>query len=196
MTPVSNAPIGPPTVLVLASGQGARYRAGGGQTHKLQALLAGRPVLERTLESVRRAGLPLHLEHSSLHAGMGDSLAAAVRATPAAHGWLILPADMPLALPRTLLAVASALQSDGAAAAQPVVDGRRGHPVGFASRHFERLATLTGDQGARSLLSALRAAGAVMDITTDDAGALLDIDTPQDLAQAEALWRARLGSGA
>lgn len=147
--------------------------------------------MERTVESVRMAGLPLHMEHSPNHAGMGDSLSAAVRATPTARGWLILPADMPLVLPQTFLALAAALQS-GASAAQPVWQGRHGHPVGFAAGHFAHLAALAGDQGARVLLSSLRAGGAVVDIPTIDPGVLLDIDTPQDLARAEALWSARL----
>lgn len=179
-----------PTVLILASGRGLRFRAAGGQSHKLQALLAGRGVMARTVESVQAAGLPWHLEHSQDHAGMGDSLASAVRATANATGWLILPADMPLVLPTTLVEVAAALQS-GASAAQPILEGRRGHPVGFSARHFEPLAALAGDQGARSLLSNLRAAGEVVDIPTGDPGILLDIDTPQDLVRAEALWLAR-----
>ncbi|MCZ2496539.1 NTP transferase domain-containing protein [Xylophilus sp. Kf1] len=179
-----------PTVLILASGQGRRFRAAGGSTHKLEALLGGRTVLQCTVESVRRAGLPMHLEHRDDHAGMGDSLAAAVRAVSPEHGWLVLPADMPMVLPRTLRAVAQAVRS-GACAAQPLFELQRGHPVGFAARHGVRLAALSGDQGARSLLSDLRAEGAVVECPVDDPGVLLDIDTPQDLTRAESLWLAR-----
>jgi len=179
-----------PTVLILASGRGLRFMAAGGRSHKLQALLGGVSVLERTLESVRASGLPLHMEQSGRHAGMGDSLAAAVRATPDACGWLILPADMPLVLPATLLAVAAALQC-GASAAQPVREGQRGHPVGFGAQHHGELVALKGDQGARSLLSGLRTSAKAIDVPTADPGILLDIDTPQDLERAEALWLAR-----
>ena len=179
-----------PTVLILASGRGLRFRAAGGQSHKLQALLGGQGVMARTVESVQAAGLPFHIEHSTHHAGMGDSLASAVRATPGLNGWLILPADMPLVLPTTLVAVASALQS-GAGAAQPILEGQRGHPVGFAARHFEHLAALAGEQGARSLLNGLRTAGEVIEIAVADPGILLDIDTPQDLVRAQTLWVAR-----
>ena len=38
-----------PVVLVLASGRGERFRASGGTTHKLQALLGARTVLDHTL---------------------------------------------------------------------------------------------------------------------------------------------------
>ncbi|HEY2256300.1 MAG TPA: NTP transferase domain-containing protein, partial [Variovorax sp.] len=106
-----------PTVIVLASGRGERFRAAGGAGHKLQAPLAGSTVLAHTLAAVRASGLPWHLEDIG-HPGMGDSIAAAVRATSGAAGWLILPGDLPLVQPATLHAVARAL---GAAvqAAQP-----------------------------------------------------------------------------
>ena len=97
-----------PTVIVLASGRGERFRASGGTQHKLSALLGGRPVLARTLEAVRASGLPWHLEDAG-HAGMGDSIAAGVRSTPNDVGWLILPADLPLIQSATLVQVAQAL---------------------------------------------------------------------------------------
>src|SRR5688572_6597570 len=93
-----------PTVLVLASGRGERFAASGGGTHKLQALLAGKPVLQHTLDAVAASGLPWHVEDAG-HDGMGDTIAAAVRATPDAAGWLILPGDLPLVQGATLRAV-------------------------------------------------------------------------------------------
>ena len=74
-----------PCVLVLASGRGERFLASGGSTHKLAALLDGRPVLEHVLAAVRASGLPWHLERAA-HAGMGDSIAAAVAATSQSAG--------------------------------------------------------------------------------------------------------------
>jgi hypothetical protein len=67
-----------PTVLVLASGRGARFCNFGRHGSQAQADLAGRPVLQHTLDSVRVI-LPWHLEDR--HTGMGNSIAAAVRAT-------------------------------------------------------------------------------------------------------------------
>ncbi|MFT4265815.1 MAG: NTP transferase domain-containing protein, partial [Xenophilus sp.] len=107
-----------PVVLVLASGRGERFRASGGQVDKLQALLGGRPVIGRTLDAVHASGLPWRVEDAG-HPGMGDSIAAAVRATREAPGWLVLPADLPLVRPQTLRRVADALAA-GAGAAQPV----------------------------------------------------------------------------
>ncbi|WPB58493.1 NTP transferase domain-containing protein [Xylophilus sp. GOD-11R] len=178
-----------PTVLILASGLGLRFRKAGGQTHKLQADLAGRPVLERTIEAVRATGLRWHLEQT-FHPGMGETIAAAVRATRQAAGWLVLPADMPLISPQTIRQVADAI-ARGAEAAQPVMGGQRGHPVGFAAGNGEILRAMRGDEGARFLLATIRQIGKAEEIEVDDPGILEDIDTPADLERVEALWRAR-----
>ncbi|WP_431509800.1 nucleotidyltransferase family protein [Variovorax sp. DAIF25] len=190
MTSLAN----PPTVIVLASGRGERFVAAGGSGSKLRAPLAGRPVLERTLDAVRASGLPWHVEDAG-HPGMGDSIAAAVRATAGAAGWLILPGDLPLVLPRTMRAVAAAL-AGGVQAAQPSYQGERGHPVGFAAGCQAALAALEGNFGAAPVLRALRAMDSVADLALDDAGVVTDIDTPEALARAEALWRAREAAGA
>jgi molybdenum cofactor cytidylyltransferase len=179
----------PPTVIVLASGRGERFRAAGGAGHKLQAPLGESTVLAHTLAAVRASGLPWHLEDIG-HPGMGDSIAAAVRATPAAAGWLILPGDLPLVQPATLQAVAQALGGT-AQAAQPSWRGQRGHPVGFAAGCFARLAALAGNQGAAPVLRALREADQVADLEVDDIGIVTDIDTPEELARAQSLLRAR-----
>ncbi len=180
-------PAAAPVVLVLASGKGERFLASGGSGSKLQALLGGRPVLQHTLDAVRASGLPWHLEDAG-HPGMGDSIAAAVRATRAAPGWLVLPGDLPLVQPATLRAVAQALQA-GATVAVPVHAGERGHPVGFAAGCGPALAALAGPQGAAAVLKAHR----VTPVPVDDAGVVTDIDTVQALAAAQDLLRARGG---
>jgi molybdenum cofactor cytidylyltransferase len=184
-----------PIVIVLASGRGERFIAAGGTGSKLRALLAGKPVLERTLDAVRASGLAWHVEGAG-HPGMGDSIAAAVRATRDAPGWLILPGDLPLVRAATLRAVAAAL--DGRVnAVQPNYRGERGHPVGFAAGCGPQLAALEGNLGASSVLRSMRAIDSVADLAVDDAGVVTDIDTPAALAQAEALWLSReAGRGA
>lgn len=185
-----------PTVIVLASGRGERFRTAGGTGSKLQAELAGQAVLAHTLDAVRASGLPWHLEDIG-HPGMGDSIAAAVRATASSNGWLILPGDLPLVQAATLRAVAAALQGDAqpaqAQAAQPSFRGERGHPVGFVAACFAQLAALEGNLGAAPVLQALRKSGTVVDVQVDDIGVLTDIDTPEALAQAERLMLARRG---
>jgi molybdenum cofactor cytidylyltransferase len=110
--------------------------------------------------------------------GMGRSLAAGVRASPSAAGWVIALADMPFIRPATIASVAGALLA-GAAVAAPDFGGERGHPVGMSSRYYEELSRLRGDQGARDILK--RDARSIVLCETDDPGVLRDIDTRSDL---------------
>ncbi|WP_298213201.1 nucleotidyltransferase family protein [Acidovorax sp.] len=178
-----------PVVLVLASGRGERFAASGGAVHKLRALLAGQHVLEHTLTAVRASGLPWHLEDAG-HPGMGDSIAAAVRATTDAPGWLVLPGDLPLVQPDTLRTLADALAS-GCAVVVPEFDGERGHPVGFAAECLQDLQALTGEQGAASVVRKHAQQGRVLRVAVQDEGTVTDVDTVQDLEHAERLLAAR-----
>ena len=108
--------------------------------------------------------------------GMGASLAAGVAASADAQGWIVTLADMPWLKADTIASVARAL-NEGATIAAPVVDGQRGHPVGFSQICRDELLQLDGDKGARSVLSR----HPVTSIECDDAGALRDIDWPEDL---------------
>lgn len=177
-----------PAIIVLASGRGERFVASGGKGSKLQALLGGRPVLERTLDAVRASGLPWHLEGAG-HDGMGDSIAAGVRATRDAGGWLILPGDLPLVRADSLKRVAQALA--GHAVVLPSYRGTQGHPVGFADACRDALLLLTGPLGAALVARAHKLANRALELELDDPGIVMDIDTLQDLARAE---RALAGS--
>ena len=177
--PVAHNP-GLPTVLVLASGRGERFAASGGDVHKLHARLGDSTVLEHTLAAVRASGLPWFLEQQGLP-GMGDSIAAAVRATAGAHGWLVLPADLPLVRSDTLQQVARALQHHRVVV--PVYGGRRGHPVGFNASCYDQLVQLHGKYGAAPVVSA----GAAIELIVNDVGILMDIDTLDDLRRAQAM---------
>ncbi len=166
-----------PVVLILASGRGERFRASGGTCHKLQADLGGKTVLQRTLDAVRNSGLRWHLEDAG-HPGMGDSIAAAVRATSDAPGWMILPADLALVSSRTLQQIATA-QAD-AQVLFPVYQGQRGHPVRFGRACGEALRGLRGPAGASGVAGAFRQTM----LEVNDAGCVLDIDTVSDLQNA------------
>jgi molybdenum cofactor cytidylyltransferase len=171
-----------PVVLVLASGRGERFLASGGTVHKLQADLGGMPVLQRTLDAVRASGLRWHLEDAG-HPGMGDSIAAAVRATRHAPGWLVLPGDLPLVQPETLYQIATAAMPTDMLV--PMFEGQRGHPVRFSAACGEALANLTGNSGAAQIPPAQAATKLIV----KDRGCVLDVDTVQDLERARAVWR-------
>ncbi len=182
--------------LLLAAGRSRRF----GSDKLLQRLPDGRTVLEaslaplaasvdRVLVLVRPGPSPLHellqeknipyLEVPQADDGMGTTLAAGIRATAQARGWLVGLADMPCLQADTAARIVHALEQ-GALLAAPRHQGRRGHPVGFAACWQSQLAALQGNQGARSLLQS--AAAQVVTMEVDDPGCLLDIDTPEALA--------------
>ena len=190
-----------PTILVLAAGAGSRYR---GAHHKLEEFLGAATVLGSTLRNASQTQLPLLVVATAARAalagkqvatrdilvlsdaeaalGMGNSIAAGVAERSGATGWLVLPGDMPLVTPGSMLAVATALEQYPVVFAQH--RGRRGHPVGFSAELYSELVRLNGDDGARRVMARYPAHG----VELDDPGVLLDVDTEADL---EAL-RARL----
>lgn len=112
--------------------------------------------------------------------GMGYSIAAGVVARGDAAGWLVLPADMPLIQPASLLAVAAALRDHSVAYAQH--RGLRGHPVAFSQELYSELASLTGDDGAKRIVARYPAHA----VEVPDSGVLVDIDSEDDLRAVRA----------
>jgi len=189
-----------PTVVVLAAGKGSRFK---GSAHKLEQSLGGLSVLGRTLRNAIESHLPVVVvttqalaagaaqlvaardvvvvPQSLASLGMGHSIAAGIAARADAPGWLLLPGDMPMVRPATMLAVAAALEHHPVAYAQ--FQGRRGHPVGFAAELYSELMMLSGDEGARRIVARYPAIG----VDVDDPGTLLDLDTEADLAAMRAL---------
>jgi molybdenum cofactor cytidylyltransferase len=192
-----------PTVVVLAAGKGSRFK---GSAHKLEQSLGDLSVLGSTLRSAIESHLPVVVVVTQALAasasrivaardvvvvpqalaalGMGHSIAAGIAARADAPGWLLLPGDMPMVKPATLLAVAAALEQHPVAYAQ--YQGRRGHPVGFAAELYSELMMLSGDEGARRIIARYPAVG----VDVDDPGVLLDLDTEADLVAMRALHEA------
>lgn len=197
------------SALILAAGAGRRF---GGA--KLLADLGGAPVIRRTADAAASQGFAeVVVATGAHHAGIKDALdgtgcrivqvadwhcgmAASLRAglaalVPGTHGALVFLGDMPL-VPVHLCAQLAAMASAAGYAARPLVAGKPGHPAAFMRCAFADLAGLTGDSGANRLL-ARRGAG-VTYLATDDAGAVMDIDAPGDLAMAEQAWNSRATS--
>ena len=181
-----------PVVIVLAAGRGERFAASGGTVHKLDALLAGKRVIDHVLDAVRASGLAHHVvrpdAHESSGAGMGDSIAAGVRATPDANGWLILPADLPLISSDTLRVIAFA---PPCGVTVPRYHGEQGHPVRFDAVCGPDLLNLKGNSGAAPVLRAQAAINSIAFVDVDDAGVVTDIDTLEGLHRAETLLNER-----
>jgi len=192
-----------PVIIVLAAGQGSRFTA---PRHKLEQALGGASVLGQTIGHAIQTRLPVLVVTTARLAaeaarwvarrdivllpevgqaqgqpvGMGYSIASGVAARPHAAGWVILPGDMPLVRPDTLLAVARGLADHLVVYAQH--QGRRGHPVAFGAELFSDLVQLTGDEGARRVVARYPSAG----IDVQDPGVLVDVDTVGDLERVRA----------
>jgi molybdenum cofactor cytidylyltransferase len=194
--------------VVLAAGQSSRFRAAGGSgATKLIEKLDGRPIVRmaagaalasrarpvvavtghaRDAVEAALAGLDVETVFNSAYAtGLASSLRVGLAAMPAdAAGVLVLLGDMPRIEARLIDALIDAfLAKERALAAAPTRRGRRGNPVLLGRALFEAAMRLQGDEGARRLIGALGAAELV-EVEAPDAGVIVDIDTPADLAAA------------
>jgi molybdenum cofactor cytidylyltransferase len=126
-----------------------------------------------------------HVVCDEAHMGMGRSLAAGIAAvqahdqagTPCA-AVLVGLADMPWVRPDTLHALLQAFAQTGQAVL-PLHQGRMGQPRILPRQVWPALLTLRGDEGARQALDWSQAHR----LPVDDAGVLMDADTPDDLVR-------------
>lgn len=115
--------------------------------------------------------------------GMGASLANAVNQVGDWQAVLVFLGDMPFVQPETVAALLSEYElrkHSGAPIIIPRLNGVRGHPVLFDHAYFNEMAVLTGDSGAREIISAHK--DQVFPVEVADPGVVRDIDTPMDLA--------------
>jgi molybdenum cofactor cytidylyltransferase len=187
-------------VIVLAAGQGSRFRqVAGTDKDKLLADCSGRDgaarsVIEHVLVNlpanagkrvlVTTADRPQVIRMAQAYGceivliesiGMGDSIAAGVSACKQLDGWLMVLGDMPFILPSSIEKVLAGMRSDSVSV--PVQDGEYGHPVGFGRDFAAGLMALSGDRGAKPLF----AKGRVVEVAVDDPGVLWDVDVPEKL---------------
>ena len=184
-------------IAILGAGRAARF---GGS--KLDAVLNGRPLGQWALQTAQSLGAPMVwvagpevpaclrpaparlkiLHNSTQDAGMDTSIAlAAAHARAQGAGRLLLMlADMPFVSAGTLLALIAAAPPGGAAACL-YRDGTLGAPACFGADHFDVLARLDGDMGARKLLSRVNSAIGIAVPVAE----LRDIDTLADLEAAQ-----------
>ena len=151
-----------------------------------RTIVVVRPGHDRLEALLTGAGCEL-VVNDRPESGMGSSLAAGVRASRNAGGWLIALADMPWVSTQTIRQLKFRLEI-GASIVAPVYGGKRGHPVGFSAEWGDRLGGLNGRFGARSLIDA--AGDALELLETGDAGVVRDVDYPSDVTAGD-----RVGGG-
>lgn len=190
-------------IVITAAGRGERFIQAGGQGNKLNAGFADaageqRSLFEHTLRQALASGLPVQVVTRPdnlpvlaacaakqvpvtllASAGLGDSIAAGVAATPHWQGWLIHLADMPFVNAEVFRQVADALRQHPIV--RPCYAQQPGHPVGFSARLRKQLCQLHGDNGARGLLQD----AAVHLLPLEHPGVVQDIDLPSQLPASE-----------
>lgn len=180
--------------VVLAAGLSRRA----GSRNKLLSDFAGRPMIARVVAGVLAsrarpvvvvtgheaglvcqglAGQPVEfVENPDYRSGMAGSIGCGVGALPAsATGVLICLGDMPEVAAATLdRLIEAASKITDRDILVPVESGRRGNPVLFGRRWFDRLGELEGDRGAKRLVD--ENPDRVIEVAVDDSGIFVDYD--------------------
>jgi molybdenum cofactor cytidylyltransferase len=118
------------------------------------------------------------------HRGMFASVRAGVRSLePVIAAFFLLPVDIPLVKPHTIMALMQAYHRSGSLIVYPCFQGRRGHPPLIS---LACVAALPSDceGGLRAFLS--RYHKEALDLEVRDEAVLLDCDTPEDYRQLQA----------
>ena len=171
--------------------------------HAVTAALASRahPVVVVTgnqAELVRAAlaGLDVAFaDNPAFATGMASSLRAGIAAVGDAAGAVICLGDMPRVTAAHIDALVDAFDAarDDRAIVVPTCERKRGNPVLWGRHHFAAIDELAGDVGARALID--RNPGDVHTVALDDAAILLDVDTPDALAELGTVSRLSTSTG-
>jgi molybdenum cofactor cytidylyltransferase len=202
--PERTVPPGPRiAALLLAAGQSRRMGS-----NKLLEEIDGRPMVARTAQRLLSSRarpivavlgnqadavdaalgkLPVERVHNPAYAeGLSTSLKRGLAALPPdIDGVIVCLGDMPLVAGRDLDRLIAAFNPlEGRAIVVPTRRGKRGNPVLWAKRFFPDMAELAGDVGAKHLIG--EHAELVAEVEMDSDSVLVDIDTPDALADLRA----------
>lgn len=159
-------------------------KPGHGTSDTIVVLRADRPARRAALADMHALTL---IDNPAPEQGMGGSISIGISAVPKwCSAALILPADMPGITQNDIETLRNAHALNPRAILRGTTpDGVPGHPVLFPRACFKELAQLTGDQGARKVIS--NNVDTVEPVILPSDNATLDLDTPQDWAA----WRER-----
>lgn len=192
------------SILILAAGQSSRMRG----EDKLLQEVSGTPLIRLVTERALSTRVPVTIalparntdrlkalkdlnvslvQSADSANGMAYSIRAGVAALPAScTAVMVLPADMPDITREDLMTLCHAWSETqlGVIVRAATPSGQPGHPVIFPKSCFSQLKSLTGDQGARSIIASKTTP--VRLVPLPDHHALTDLDTPEDWVR----WRA------
>ncbi|GLV56710.1 hypothetical protein KDH_35490 [Dictyobacter sp. S3.2.2.5] len=201
--------------LILAAGSSSRMSHG---HHKLLLPLGERPVLSHVVEAALQsqatpvlvvlghqsaqvfAALSSYMNHNKLHvqenpdyrSGMSTSLRIGIQALthyPDCSAVLVLLGDQPFVSAQLIDRLLMARRQSGKRIIAPCYHGKRGNPVLFDASLFSELATVSGDEGGRSVIA--RHADEVEQVELSDALAQHDVDTWEAYQAALTIWQSQ-----
>jgi molybdenum cofactor cytidylyltransferase len=144
---------------------------------------------ERVADGVAAAGLsPRFVLNARYMSGQLSSLLAGLDAIDREEvsGTLLTLVDVPLVSASTVRAVVQRFEATGAAIVRPVRGEAHGHPVLVSRALFAALRAADPSVGAKPIVRAHASPEGSVEIT-DDPGAFLDIDTPEEYARIEGI---------
>jgi molybdenum cofactor cytidylyltransferase len=110
--------------------------------------------------------------------GQLSSMQIALAAAGSCPACLVWPVDQPAASASLVRALIGRFEESHALIVLPIKDGVRGHPAIFSSELFQEIVALPPEQGPKELVRSHERETALLE--TDDAGAVHDIDTPEE----------------
>jgi len=186
--------------LVLAAGQSRRM----GTLNKLVAEVDGVPMVRATVDNIAASGvervvvvtgheaarvqqalqgLDVETVHNPDYAqGLSTSLSRGVAALDdTLDAVLVCLGDMPRVNARHVQRLLAAFDPlEGRSICVPTHRGKRGNPVLWDRRYMEQMRQVRGDVGARHLIGEHE--DQLCEVEMDDAGVLMDVDSPEALA--------------
>jgi molybdenum cofactor cytidylyltransferase len=195
------APVG---LIVLAAGRSTRM----GGDNKLLCDVGGEPMVRRVAATALASrARPVHvvvghqgaqvkaalagldvtcIDNPDYASGLSSSLKAGIASLPKQLvGALVVLGDMPSIHVADLERLLEVFDAAAARAiVVPVHNGQRGNPVLWPADLFAQLMQLAGDAGARQLFASH--AERIAEVTLEHAAVLMDVDTPESLAQLRA----------
>src|SRR5215475_610991 len=110
--------------------------------------------------------------------GQLSSIQAAICSLPeGTSGILLCPVDHPLISDSLVHQLIDAFEKTDAPVVVPLFEGRRGHPVIFASRLYGELLNAPEDKGARAVVWAH--ANEICEVATTEEGCVLNLNDPE-----------------
>lgn len=187
--------------IILAAGRSTRS----GTTNKLLMRMNGHTVIRQTVARVAEAGFdePIivtgyqaedvntalsgisyrHIHNPGYASGMASSLKLGLSLLDKGTEFAcVCLGDMPLVNAATLKALASAAtRFSEFKVFIPTFNGKRGNPVLWQADMFPLLGNIRGDKGGRQIIHDHE--DLVCEVSVEDHGILIDLDTPEALAQ-------------